>query len=136
MKTLTYDQQAALFGVLAHPERLRILDILAEGEACVCHLSGVLQQRQAYMSQQLGKLKEAGLIVDRRDGLFVYYSLADASITDLLRETRQRLAQMAGGESFLQPEPHPRADKKCPCPTCQAARLASAGQPAAATAAG
>ena len=53
-----YQRQAELFSLLSHPVRLRILDILAQGEACVCHLCAALDQRQAYMSQQLAKLKD------------------------------------------------------------------------------
>jgi DNA-binding transcriptional ArsR family regulator len=123
MNKLTYEQEAQLFSALAHPVRLGILDILAEGEACVCHLSTALHQRQAYTSQQLAKLKEAGLIVDTRDGLFVYYSLANPGIMDVLSEVRQRLGGISVGESLLQPEALPRADKECPCPKCQAERL-------------
>lgn len=124
MRNLTYVQQAELFSALAHPVRLSILDILADGEACVCHLSAALHQRQAYVSQQLARLKEAALIVDKRDGLFVYYGLADAGVADLLREARQAMVRVAGHELSLEPEPPPHGDKKCPCPKCQAARAA------------
>ena len=48
--TTPYDQQAALFKALAHPARLRILDLLAQDEACVCHLTAALGQRQPYVS--------------------------------------------------------------------------------------
>jgi ArsR family transcriptional regulator len=122
MSELTYVRQAELFSALAHPVRLQILDILADGEACVCHLSAALHQRQAYMSQQLARLKEAGLIVDKKDGLYVYYDLADTSIVQMLDEARQILARTTGDESLRQPEPPPRADSACPCPKCQAAR--------------
>lgn len=130
MKNLTYVQQADLFSALAHPVRLRILDILADGEACVCHLSAALHQKQAYVSQQLARLKESGLIVDKREGLFVYYGLADAGIAELLRAGRQTAVRLTGDESLLKPELPPPADKKCPCPRCQAARLVSAGKAA------
>ncbi len=117
-------RQAQFFGALAHPARLDILDILAEGEACVCHLSTALQQRQAYISQQLALLKEAGLIGDRKDGLYVYYHLADPSIVQLLQETRRTLAGLTGDESRLHMRRPPLAEGECPCPKCQAARTA------------
>jgi DNA-binding transcriptional ArsR family regulator len=135
MRKPTYAQQAELFSALAHPARLRILDILAEGEACVCHLSAGLQQRQAYVSQQLAKLKEAGLIIDTRDGLFVYYRLADDGIVQVLHDTRHMLARMTGNESFLQSIPSV-GSSTCPCPRCQAVRVVSVGQTAPAVAAG
>jgi DNA-binding transcriptional ArsR family regulator len=121
MKKLTYGQQAKLFSALAHPARLRILDILADGEACVCHLSAALHQRQAYVSQQLARLKDAGLIVDRKDGLYVYYGLADTGIVPMLDEARQFLARRSGGP-LPQPEEPPHAEDACPCPRCQEAR--------------
>jgi len=135
MKNLTYAQQAELFSALAHPVRLRILDILAEDEACVCHLSAALHQRQAYMSQQLARLKEAGLIVDTRDGLFVYYHLADEGIVQILHDARHLLAAKTGTQSFPQPTPS-LGSSTCPCPRCQASRLAPHGQAVAAVTAG
>jgi ArsR family transcriptional regulator len=135
MNKLTYEQQAQLFSALAHPERLGILDILAEGEACVCHLSTALHQRQAYMSQQLARLKEAGLIVDTRDGLFIYYHLADESIVQVLHDARHLLAGTTGTQSFLQPTPS-LGSSACPCPRCQTARIVRHGQAATVVTAG
>jgi DNA-binding transcriptional ArsR family regulator len=129
MKTKPYREEAKLFSALAHPVRLRILDILAKDDACVCHLSAALQQRQSYVSQQLAKLREAGLIVDTKDGLFVYYHLADEGIVQILDEARHMLARMTGNQSFLQSTPSVGSGA-CPCPKCQAARIASVGQAA------
>ena len=71
-----YQRQANLFKLLMHPVRLAILDALShDDEACVCHLEAVLHQRQAYISQQLMVLREAGLIDMRREGWNVYYRL-------------------------------------------------------------
>lgn len=114
-----YEQQARFFSALAHPVRLRILDILAQGDACVCHLSAVLQQRQAYVSQQLAKLKEAGLIKDNKDGLYVYYSLADEGIVRPMFEARRWLAKLTGDDSFLCIEVPAHGEIDCPCPRCQ-----------------
>ena len=62
------DDLAALFKVLMHPTRLAILGILRQGEECVCHMEATLGLRQAYISQQLSVLREAGLVSVRRDG--------------------------------------------------------------------
>ncbi len=103
---------------LAHPARLQILEVLGrDGECCVCHLENILSQRQAYISQQLSRLREAGLVVDRREGLNVFYSLTDESIVRLLDVTKQSamdLASLTGVKlSFRQLE----HDESCPC-TC------------------
>jgi DNA-binding transcriptional ArsR family regulator len=79
-----YKEQAGLFQILSHPARLQILDILRHGEECVCHIQSVLGKRQAYVSQQLMVLREAGLVADRKDGLLVFYRLTDPSIADVL----------------------------------------------------
>ena len=115
-----YELQAKLFAALSHPVRLRILDMLADSEACVCHFSALLQLRQAYVSQQLATLKQAGLITDKKDGLYVYYCLTDATIGELLREAREILAHLTGDDSLLHAGPPARAGSDCPCPRCQA----------------
>ena len=101
-----YEQAAALFALLSHEPRLRILDELRRGEACVCHLQAVLDRPQAYVSQQLGVLREAGVVTDRRDGLFVFYQLADQRVEDLLEQT-------------LGPPGEPTGVPGCPCPRCE-----------------
>jgi DNA-binding transcriptional ArsR family regulator len=118
----TYERQAQFFSALAHPVRLSILDILANGEACVCHLASLLQLRQAYISQQLATLKEAGLITDRKEGLYVYYSLADAEIPRLLQEARSCLAQISGDEVLQNFVPPKYDESTCTCPACRARR--------------
>lgn len=81
-----YEPVARLFSLLAHPARLRILDLLRRGEARVCHLQAVLGVPQPYVSQQLRVLREAGLISQRREGLYIYYRLADPQVEHLLAE--------------------------------------------------
>ncbi|MGC8785996.1 MAG: ArsR/SmtB family transcription factor, partial [Anaerolineae bacterium] len=102
--------------------RLNILDILTQGEACVCHLKAILQLRQAYISQQLAILKEAGLITDRKEGLYVYYSLADADIPHLLQEARRCMAQITGDQILRSFTPPKYDEIVCDCPACRARR--------------
>ena len=113
-----YKVQSQLFRALAHPVRLRILDILARQEACVCHLTALLKQRQPYVSQQLATLREAGLVADRREGTLIYYRLADKHLARLLEEGKALV--MALEEEALTFPPIPReALENCPCPLCQ-----------------
>ena len=63
------------FHALADETRLKIIDRLRDGEECVCNLTGPLGTRQSLLSFHLRTLKEAGLIHDRRQGRWVYYSL-------------------------------------------------------------
>lgn len=68
-----------LFRAFADQTRLRILHLLSDGEICVCDIMGVLQAPQPKVSRHLGYLKRAGLVVDRKQGLWRYYSLAPAT---------------------------------------------------------
>jgi DNA-binding transcriptional ArsR family regulator len=119
-----YSAQSELLKAMAHPVRLRILDILSHGEACVCHLTAVLNRRQPYVSQHLMTLREMGLVSDRRDGLMVYYSLANERIETLLTLTREMLHDTG---VMIDPAPAPEAPVSgCPCPKCEeAARRAA-----------
>ena len=80
MQTL-YRQQADRLKAMAHPLRLEILDILRWEAECVCHLSAALDKPQPYISQQLAILRNAGVIVDEREGTNVFYRIAGAEIT-------------------------------------------------------
>jgi small redox-active disulfide protein 2 len=111
MNLSEYKTQSKLFKVFTHPARLLILDVLRGGEACVCHLEATLGYRQAYISQQLAILREAGVIQDRRDGWNVYYQVINPQIFALVDAARQIL--FAGKEISLPSKP-----KNCPCPKC------------------
>src|SRR5439155_18808748 len=64
-----------LFKALADQTRLRILGLLMKGEVCVCHIHNCLGIGQTKASRHLAYLKRAGLVEDRKDGLWVYYRL-------------------------------------------------------------
>jgi ArsR family transcriptional regulator len=95
-----------------HPTRLAILDLLRHGEQCVCHLEAHLGKRQAYISQQLMVLREAGLVVDERDGLNSYYRVTDPQVFTLIDTARA----MYGVEVDTRHGCAPAA--ACPCPRC------------------
>lgn len=64
------------FKALADPTRLRSLMLMnAEGELCVCELTHALQMIQPKISRHLAQLREAGLVLDRRQGQWIYYRL-------------------------------------------------------------
>jgi ArsR family transcriptional regulator len=68
-----------LFQALGDATRLRILGLLLTGEVCVCHIHESLKVSQPKASRHLAYLRRAGLVESRREGLWVYYRLADAS---------------------------------------------------------
>ncbi|HLF03465.1 MAG TPA: metalloregulator ArsR/SmtB family transcription factor [Anaerolineales bacterium] len=113
-----YNLEADLLTVLAHPVRLQILDVLRSGETCVCHIQAVLEQRQAYVSQQLMVLRRAGLVVWRKEGLRVFYQISNPALVDLLDQTRQWTEANRRGRARVPAILTPR--KPCPCPRCAA----------------
>ncbi len=77
-----------LFKALADETRLRIIALLSHGELCVCHLQDALKLPQPNVSRQLGILRSAGLVEDRRDGSWVYYRLLPQGDPDRERQLR------------------------------------------------
>lgn len=67
---------AELLQALGEPTRLRILNLMAAGEVCVCYFVEVLGEPQAKISRHLAYLRRAGLVTARRDGKWIHYSLA------------------------------------------------------------
>ncbi len=107
-----YSQSAQLFRAIAHPARLRLLNALRDNEECVCHLTALLRQRQAYVSQQLMFLRRAGLIQDRKDGLRIYYRVKDPRVFEVLDA-----ANLLAGVTEIRAEP--KSIAACPCPKCE-----------------
>ena len=88
------EQTARWFRALGDETRLKILERLSEGEQCVCDLTDALEAGQSLMSFHLKTLKDAGLLRDRRQGRWVYYSLDPAAL-ETVREWMGILAASA-----------------------------------------
>jgi DNA-binding transcriptional ArsR family regulator len=117
-----YKTEAEIFAALSHPSRLEILDLLRDGESCVCHIQAMLGQRQAYISQHLNILRKAGLITSRKEGLWVYYQIAEPGDPGLF-EVIDRVKGILQAQQKWQPGlPHPadpaQLKKPCNCPQC------------------
>ncbi|PTL36342.1 transcriptional regulator [Candidatus Methylomirabilis limnetica] len=76
---------ARWFHALSDETRLQIIERLSDGEQCVCDLTDMLATTQSLLSFHLKTLKEAGILTDRREGRWVYYSLSLEAIEDLQR---------------------------------------------------
>ncbi len=106
------DAQTQVFKILTHPARIAILNILRDGEHCVCHMEAYLGFRQSYISQQLAVLREAGLIQDRRDGWNIFYRVVNPNIYTVL----DAVEKMTG----LPVDPSEELAVSCNCPHCLA----------------
>jgi ArsR family transcriptional regulator len=83
--------KADLFKAMAHPARIRSLEILAEGERSVGDLQPLVGIEMSHLSQQLGVLRRAGLVTARREGSQVFYAIKDPLLVDLLAVARRLL---------------------------------------------
>ena len=86
-----YVVKAQLFRVLGHPVRIRILELLSEGERTVGDLQAQLQLDSSGTSQHLAALRQQGVLESRRAGTSVYYSIRDPRVSQLLAVARQIL---------------------------------------------
>ena len=87
-KNRLYGQFARLGKALASPHRLELLDLLAQSERTVDALAAEIGMSLANASQHLQALRRAGLVENRKQGLFVYYRLADPSVSELCAAIR------------------------------------------------
>ncbi len=85
------------FQAVAEETRLRILLLLADGERCVCELQAALGAGQSRLSFHLKRLKDAGIVSDRRDGRWVHYSL----VPEAIEEMRAFLGEVKPGDPEL-----------------------------------
>jgi ArsR family transcriptional regulator len=92
-----------LFHALSDETRLRILERLRAGERCVCELTDALDAAQSRLSFHLKVLKDAGVVTDRREGRWMYYTV-----------DRESLAEMAELLETLASEPSP-AERRDGC---------------------
>lgn len=81
--TYDLDRAVALFHALSDPTRLSILELLRGGELCVCDLQVELAAAQSRLSFHLRVLREAGLVTDRREGRWSYYSIVPEALGEV-----------------------------------------------------
>lgn len=93
MKKYSLDR---LFRALADPTRLRLLNLIAEQEICVCYFVEVLNAPQPKISRHLAYLRRAGIVAARRDGKWMHYKLVmpqDPHAAAILKATLDSLKQ-------------------------------------------
>ena len=101
MSTPLYQLKAEFFKTLGHPARIRVLELLSEREHAVAEMLPDVGIEPAHLSQQLAVLRRANLVVTRREGSTVYYSLTSPQVTELLRVARIILSGVLTGQAEL-----------------------------------
>jgi len=101
MPVRLYQVKAEFFRTLGHPARIRALELLSEGDKPVHELLSSIAIEPSNLSQQLSVLRRAGLVMQRREGTEVIYSLAIAEVRDLLMAARVILTSLRGEQAEL-----------------------------------
>ena len=78
--------KADLLKALGQPTRLKILELLVDGERCVCEIFPAIRGEQSNTSKHLGFLRSHGIVISERRGMRVFYRLADRRIVRLLQD--------------------------------------------------
>ncbi|MFE9172071.1 ArsR/SmtB family transcription factor [Streptomyces kebangsaanensis] len=101
MTTPLYQLKAEFFKTLGHPARIRVLELLSEREHAVAEMLPEVGIEPAALSQQLAVLRRAGLVVSRKQGSTVHYSLTDPHVAELLRVARTILSGVLAGQAEM-----------------------------------
>jgi DNA-binding transcriptional ArsR family regulator len=102
-----YQAKAEFFRTLGHPARIRVLELLSERDHAVHELLEAIQIEPSNLSQQLAVLRRAGLVVQRRDGGTVVYSVSVPEVRDLLLAARAILRRLIDDQSQLKRDLRP-----------------------------
>ena len=86
-----YQIKSEFFKTLGHPARIRVLEVLREGERSVSDLVPEVGLEASHLSQQLALLRRSNLVVTRKEGTSVLYSVANPMVFELLDVARQIL---------------------------------------------
>ena len=102
MTTPIYRVKAEFFKVLGHPARVRVLEVLREGERSVSDLVPIIGIESSHLSQQLGVMRRANLVQTRKVGSTVFYSVADQKLFELLDVARTIITtSLVGSQDLL-----------------------------------
>ncbi|WP_327318753.1 ArsR/SmtB family transcription factor [Streptomyces sp. NBC_01235] len=101
MSAPLYQLKAEFFKTLGHPVRIRVLELLSVREHAVSEMLPEVGVEPAHLSQQLAVLRRANLVVTRKEGSTVYYSLTSPHVAQLLRVARTILSGVLTGQAEL-----------------------------------
>jgi ArsR family transcriptional regulator len=96
-----YQAKAEFFKTLAHPARIRVLELLSQRDHQVAQLLPEVGIEAAHLSQQLALLRKARLVTSRREGTAVIYSLTSPAVAELLVVARTILTEVLSGQVEL-----------------------------------
>jgi len=84
LSTRRYELQAELISAVAHPIRVAVVDLLKDGEVCVCEIAERIGAERSNTSRHLAVMLRAGVVKTRKEGLQVFYSLRTPCVVNFL----------------------------------------------------
>jgi ArsR family transcriptional regulator len=93
MEKRIYEMHASICNVFSNPKRLEIIDLLRDGEKSVNELSELAEIPQANLSQHLTLMRQRGILETRRDGVNIYYSIANPKVIKAFEIMREVLLE-------------------------------------------
>ena len=107
-----YQAKAELFRTLGHPVRIRILELLSERDHAVHELLDEIEVEPSNLSQQLAVLRRSSMVVSRREGSEVVYSVSVPEVRDLLLAARGILAGLIAAQDQLKADLAPAPGRR------------------------
>jgi ArsR family transcriptional regulator len=101
VSTPLYQAKAEFFKALAHPVRIRVLELLSAREHSVSEMLPEIGIEAAHLSQHLSVLRKMNLVVTRKEGLVVFYSLVSPRVAELLAVARSILTEVLASQVGL-----------------------------------
>ncbi len=89
MSETYFKKSAGIFKALAHPTRIKILEILKNGELCVCKIYEALDLEQSNVSQHLKVLRDKDVLKTRRNGPMIMYRISRPEVISMLNESEK-----------------------------------------------
>lgn len=92
-------KKATILKAIADPTRMKILELLKDGERCVCEMVPLLNEKQPNLSKHLSLLRHTGIVEFRKDGVSSYYRLAHPEVLDIV-EIAERIVKKETTKTF------------------------------------
>ena len=101
MSFTTCDAQAEILKAIAQETRLSILDLLRDGERCVCEIFPAINQEQSNVSRHLNMMQKAGILTRRKDGLRIFYAVKHPEVLAIIDLATTIMRSEAGRRNDL-----------------------------------
>ena len=97
MTATTHDFQAEILKAIAQETRLSILELLRNGERCVCEIFPAINQEQSNVSRHLNMMQKAGILNRRKDGLKIFYAIKHPEVLEIIDLAAAIMKHEVGG---------------------------------------